>query len=261
MKVSIIMPAYNEEKRIGDTLRAYSDYFSIVKKKDGLDYEILVVVNNTTDKTEEIIRNISKSDKRISYITRVKGGKGYAIIEGFREALNGKNDLIGFVDADLATPPEAFHALVRNIGNHGGAIASRWMGGSIIRTKQTLRRRVMSIGFNALVRSILLMPYKDTQCGAKLFRKEVIDSIIGEIGITNWAFDVDLIYKTRKKGFRLKEIPTIWEDKKDSKLNITRVPFEMFFGLLRVRLLNSPFKGIIRFYNNLPDWLKVHHKI
>ncbi|MDP1695954.1 MAG: glycosyltransferase [archaeon] len=259
MKVSIIMPAYNEEKRIESTLKAYSTYFKNNLKKEGLDYEILVAINNTTDRTEEIVKKISKSDKKIIYISLIKGGKGYAIIEGFKDALKRNNDLIGFVDADMATPPEAYHALIKGIKEHGGAIASRWTKGSVIKAKQTLRRRIMSTGFNALVRSMFLMPYRDTQCGAKLFKKEVIQAIVNEIGITDWAFDIDLIYKIRKKEFRIKEIPTIWYDKRDSKLNLNRVPFQMFAGISRIRLINSPFNFIVGAYDKLPESIKIHH--
>lgn len=260
MKVSIIMPAYNEEKRIGETLNKYSIYFNSLKNRNILNYEILVVINGTTDKTEEVVKLIKKKNNTIRYLNLEKGDKGYAVIEGFKNALKRNNELIGFVDTDMATSPESFYRLIKEIEGYDCAIASRWVKGSIIKTKQTSLRRIMSISFNFLVRSLFLMPYKDTQCGAKLFRRKIIESIINEIGITRWAFDVDLIYRIRKKGFRIKEAPTIWEDKKNSKLNISKVPFEMFAGIVRLRLINSPFKFIVRVYDKLPESIKIHHR-
>ena len=90
MKISIIIPAYNEEKRIGNTLQVYSAYFESIRKLKSLDYEILVSINNTTDKTLEIVKKFQKKDKRIIYLNLPKGGKGYAIIEGFKDALGEK---------------------------------------------------------------------------------------------------------------------------------------------------------------------------
>lgn len=260
MKISIIMPAYNEEKRIGDTLNTYSKYFEGIRKSKFLDYEILVVINNTKDRTINIVESFKKKNKRVAYLNLKKGGKGYAIVEGFKDSLKRENDLIGFVDADMATPPEAFYKLVENVKGYDGAIASRWVKGSVIKVKQTLLRRFMSIGFNFLVRSMFLMHYRDTQCGAKIFKREIIKFIINKIGITKWAFDVNLLYEIRKNGFKLVEVKTIWEDKKDSKLNVTKVPFEMFSGIARLRLINSPFNFVVRFYDLLPEVLKLYHR-
>lgn len=257
MKVSIVIPAYNEEKRIGETLQTYSKYFENLRKNNKLDYELLIAINNTSDKTLDIVKKHKKSNKRISYINLPGSGKGYAIAEGFKDALKRNNNFIGFVDADMATPPEAFNMLINEINNYDGVIASRWISGSVIKTKQTIVRRIMSLCFNFLVRSFFMMPYRDTQCGAKLFKREAVKAIIGEIGLTRWAFDVDLLYRERKKGFVIKEIPTIWEDKKNSHLSIIRAPLEMFLGITRLRLINSPFKFIVSAYDKLPEYLKI----
>ena len=107
MKICIVIPAYNEEKRIGKTLEEYGAFFTNLKNKD-FQYQILVVINNTKDKTEEVVKNISKKYKEINYLNLKPGGKGFAIIEGFKWAIKKDFDLIGFVDADIATGPEAF---------------------------------------------------------------------------------------------------------------------------------------------------------
>ncbi len=255
MNLAIIMPAYNEEKRIGRTLEEYGKFL----KEKKIKFNIIVIINNTKDRTEDIVRKYKKKYKEIVYLNFKQGGKGFAIVEGFKEALKQDFDLIGFVDADMATPPEAFYTLIEKIKDYDGIIASRWIRGSIIKTEQTLLRKITSKGFNFIVKSFLMMPYSDTQCGAKLFKREAIQGVIKDIGVTRWGFDVDLLYKLRKKGFRIIEAPTIWEDKKDSKLNLKKAPFQMFSSVLRLRLVHSPFNFIVRLYDRLPEKIKIHN--
>jgi len=258
MKVAIVMPAYNEEARIGKTLEAYEKFFR-KKKKEKLYAEVVVVINNTTDRTEEIVKRAGKKNKQIRYLNFKQGGKGFAIVEGFKDALSRDFDLIGFVDADLATPPEAFYDLIKKINGNDGIIGSRWLKESKVKTKQGILRIITSRGFNLLVRSILFLPYKDTQCGAKLFKRKVLESIIDEIGVSKWAFDIDLLLRIRKKGFKIIEIPTIWEDKRGSKLSLAIVPLQMFSAIIRLRLLFSPLKFVVKIYDKLPEKIKVHN--
>lgn len=258
MQLSIIMPAYNEEKRIGITLGAYSKHFEALRKKNILDYEILVVINNTKDRTEEIVKRAQKSNKRIKYLNLRRGGKGYAITEGFKDALKRKNDLIGFVDADMATPPEAFFYLVKNRGNSDGAIASRYVKGSEIHPKVTLRRLVVARGFNFMIRAILFLPYKDTQCGAKIFKRRVIEKILPKLTFSRWAFDVDVLYACKKFGFKIKELPTRWYDKEYSKLNLFQAMPGMALAIIRLRLLNSRYLNVfMRIYDKVLNRLRL----
>ena len=243
--VSIVIPAYNEEKRIEKTLNEYCTFFRELKKKKILNFEIIVVLNNCTDKTLEIVKKTKKRFKEIRFLDFEEGGKGFAIKEGFKDALKGENNLIGFVDADMATQPKAFSDLIRNSRKYDGVIASRWLKNSIIKTKQTILRRVMSRGFNFIVRISFFFKYRDTQCGAKIFKREVVEKIVNKLEITQWAFDINLLYLCKKNGFKIKEYPTIWEDKKDSKLDIAKVPVQMFSGVLRLRLIYSPFERIL----------------
>jgi len=249
--VSIVIPAYNEEKRIGLTLDAYSKHFEELRKNKQLDYEILVVINNTTDKTEEIIKSRKKKNSKIRYINLKKGGKGYATIEGFKDALKRKNTLIGFVDADLATRPESFNFLIKHIGNAGGAIASRYVKGAVVSPRNTLPRVLASRVYNILIRSLFFMPYRDTQCGAKLFSRSAVESVVNNIGMTKFAFDLELIHKIRLSGFKIKELPTVWSDKKYSTINFWQSGPIMAVAIVRLRILHSPFRRFIRIYDKL----------
>ena len=105
MKVSIVIPAYNEEKRIGNTLEKYIKFLRDKKVK----FEILIIINNTTDNTEKVVKNYMKRFPEIRYLNFQQGGKGFAVIEGFKDALKRDNDLIGFVDAD-----NAIHVVVQS---------------------------------------------------------------------------------------------------------------------------------------------------
>lgn len=254
------MPAYNEEKRIGLTLQTYSDYFEKVREKSKIDYEILIVINNTTDNTENIVKKFSAKNKRIKYINLKPGGKGYAVMQGFKHIFRSKTDFIGFVDADLATLPDSFYRLIEAMQKDSSldaAIASRSHPESLVLTSK--KRSIMSKGFNSVVRAILLIPYHDTQCGAKLFTKRAIKKILSLEDLPEWAFDVYLLYEIHKAGFKIKEVPTVWQDKAGSKINLIKVPFQMFSAVVRLRLINSPFNFIVKLYNKLPENLKIHN--
>lgn len=260
-KISIIIPAYNEEKRIGKTLESYKVFFKEKKRKKEIkDFEIIVVINNTTDNTEEIVKKYLKTNKELNYLNFKRGGKGFAVIEGFKKALKRNFELIGFVDADMATGPEDFYDLVKNIEDYDGIIASRYLKGAVVKPKQSMQRIIASRIFNLLIKTLFLIHYKDTQCGAKLFKRKTIEAVIDDLIITKWAFDVDLLYQLKKKGFKIKEFPTIWSDKEYSKINFKKAGPKMVLAVIRLRLLNSPFKGIIKIYDKINDLLKSKKK-
>jgi len=250
MKLSIIIPAHNEENRIARTLEDYG-------KKYGKNAEIIVVLNGCKDNTIGIVKKLKKKYAQIRYLNFQQSGKGFAIIEGFKAA---KGDFIGFADADDATTALEFNRLIEEIDGFDGAIGSRWMKDSIIIPKQPLARIIAGRAFNLLNRMMFGLKFKDTQCGAKLFTKKVVNKIIPKLGITEWAFDADLLYEMKREGFKVKEVAIKWQDVGGSKLNILKTPLRMFLSLLRLRLIYSPFKFIIKLYDKaVPEWMKIHH--
>jgi glycosyltransferase involved in cell wall biosynthesis len=261
LSLSIVIPAYNEEKRIGATLKAYSKYFNNIKNKLAFPYEILVVINNTSDRTEEIVKSYSIKNKNIKYLNLVKGGKGYAIVQGFKYALKRNFSLISFVDADMSTSPQALYDLAINLKDYDGIIGNRWASTSVIAQKQSRMRQLASRVFNFLVKSLFFMNYQDTQCGAKIFKKQVIAKIVDKIYITQWAFDVNLLYLCKVNNFKIREYPTTWEDKGDSKVKVIKTSLKMLFGILRLRIINSPFSKIIKLYDAMPESIKINHRM
>lgn len=255
--VSIVIPAYNEEERIGRTLKTYFSYFLELKEKKLLDFEIIVVLNACKDNTLRVVKKFKRKELKI--LDFEQGGKGFAVTEGFKDALKRKSKLIGFVDADGATPPSAFYGLIRNLKNSRGIIANRWHKKSTITPKQPLFRQFISRGFNIIVRTLFLIPHEDTQCGAKLFKSELLEKIIPKLGASEWSFDVDLLFYSRREHAKIRSIPTEWHDQKGSKINLKTTPGRMFFSILRLRIYHSPFKLLLRFHSKLPKILRIGH--
>jgi len=240
MKLSIVIPAHNEEKRLPPMLEAYSAYFS---EKYGNEAELIVVPNFCDDRTAEVAREIAERYPLVEVLDDPgQVGKGGAVMLGAKAA---EGDLIGFVDADGATPPSAFDDLVEKISLDGCIIASRWMKESTMTPKQPLSRRIASRCFNWMVRVLFGLRLKDTQCGAKLFRREVIQPVMRNLGVTCWAFDVDMLFQAKRLSASIREVPTVWNDVAGSKIQIGRASVNMFVALVRLRMFYSPLRFMI----------------
>lgn len=255
MQLSIIVPAHNEEKRLPKMLDSYLPFFSMAY---GSDFEMLVVVNGSTDGTEGIVKKYAEKYRQLKCIVDPRQiGKGGAVMLGFAQA---GGTLIGFADADCSTPPEAFQDLVARIDQAGAIIASRWLRGAQVSPRQSWSRRMASRLFNTMVRLLFGLHFSDTQCGAKLMKREAVLQILPKLGITRWAFDVDLLFQLHRAGFQIIEVPSIWRDVSGSRLQFGRASLEMFAALVRLRLVYSPFKGIVDFYNrHLARYMGAEH--
>ncbi|MBI2040617.1 MAG: glycosyltransferase [DPANN group archaeon] len=252
--ISVVVPAYNEEGRIGGMLSEYCEYFSANFKE----FEFIVVINGK-DKTLDIVAEFAKKFPQIKYnYSEKRSGKGGAIIKGFKQS---SGSFVGYVDADSSTKPKAFHDLINSLEKYDGAIASRKLPGSAIINKEPFLQRFGSFGFSALLKFIFLFPFKDTQCGAKIFHRNVILAVLPELGVTEFAFDVDLLLRVWKKGFRIKEVPTTWEYKAGSTFDFSKwfwrlIP-NMFMSLMRLRLLYSPLNGFVKFWDKHIKKIKI----
>lgn len=213
MKLSIIIPAYNEEHRILPTLM---DYYTFFKNKFQDDFEIIIIPNNCKDNTLGIVQEFAKNKKQIR-IFNIEGysGKGGAVMKGFELA---KGDYIGFTDADNSINPKNFYKLYENKQNYAGIIASRKIKGAVIFPSRRLSQDLSSFLFNSFVRILFKMNYYDTQCGAKLFKKDVAKFLIKNYSEPGWAFDVDLLYLCEKNKLSVYECPINWKDSTGSKL-------------------------------------------
>ena len=247
----LLVPAYNEELRIGPVLRDYATYFS--KHYQGK-FQIIVVLNGCTDNTMGVVRSVAADHPAISALDFPEPiGKGGALIEGLK--LAPLADLIGYVDADGATAPAAFHALVRRIPEADCVIGSRWLPGAVLHQAQTTNRQFASRMFHRIVQLLFGMNIRDTQCGAKVMRRNAVERIHSSLRIADMAFDINLLYALKRAGFKILEVPTEWTDKVGSKVVLGRTSLTMLLSVIRVWLIYSPFYRFLGPLRPLERWI------
>ena len=250
----LLIPAYNEERRIEPVLRDYAQFFG--KNYSGK-FQLVVVLNGCTDNTLGVVHRVAAEFPAVLRALEFKEpiGKGGALIEGLKLASFG--DLIGYVDADGATGPPAFLDLARHIGNADCVIGSRWLPDSVLLQQQTRLRRFVSRGFHSIVELLFWLHVKDTQCPCKLMRCEAVEKIHSTLCIADLAFDVNLLVSLKRAGFRIIEVPIEWADKVGSKVTSTlfRSSLTMFLSVLRIRLIYSPFYKWLRPLRPLEGWV------
>jgi glycosyltransferase involved in cell wall biosynthesis len=233
----LLIPAYNEERRIEPVLRDYARYFQ--EKYHGK-FQLVVVLNGCRDNTLGVVRRVGADYPFITALEFAAPiGKGGALIEGFK--LAPLADFIGYVDADGATPPAAFHALVKRLGEADCVIASRWLPGAVLHVEQTSKRQFASRCFHLIVEMLFRMHIKDTQCGAKVMTRQAVEKVHANLRIADMAFDINLLYSLKRAGCRILEVPTEWTDKIGSTVTLFRTSLTMFLSALRIRLIYWPF--------------------
>src|SRR5881296_3334856 len=251
----LLIPAYNEEKRIEPTLRDYGQFFRAHYQGE---FHIVVVLNGCHDDTLGVVTRVAKDYPEISALNFPEPiGKGGALIEGLK--LAPKADRIGYVDADGATGPKAFFELVRLSAQADCVIGSRWLPGAVLHQSQPWARRFFSRVFHAIVRALFWrnLDFADTQCPAKVMRRVAIERIHSALRIADLAFDVNLLYALKRDGFRVLEVPTEWTDKLGSKVtqSLLRSSLVMFLSVVRLRLIYTPLYHWLRPLRPLETWI------
>ena len=232
----LLIPAYNEERRIEPMLRDYAQYFG--RNYSGK-FQIVVVLNGCTDNTLGVVEKAAAEFPAVRALEfKEPIGKGGALIEGLK--LAARADLIGYTDADGATPPHAFLDLVRHMENADCVVGSRWLPDSVIHQSQTGSRRFASRVFHSIVQLLFHLNIHDTQCGAKVMKREVIEKIHPNLRIADMAFDINLLVAVKHAGYRIREIPTEWTDQAGSKVVLARSSLTMLLSAFRVRLIYWP---------------------
>lgn len=230
--ISIVIAAYNEEKRIRKSLFDVYKYFEGKK----IDYEIIVVNDGSLDKTGEILFETSAKIPTLKNIGYEENrGKGFASRKG---VLSSKGNLVLISDADLSTPIEEIEILLPFIKSksYDIAIGSRALPLSKIIRKQPWWRQGMGKIFNKLVKILVLGGINDTQCGFKLFEGKVARELFGELKTERFAFDVEILARAKKKSYRIVEVPVRWINSKQSKVNPVFDSLIMIKDLVKIRL-------------------------
>jgi glycosyltransferase involved in cell wall biosynthesis len=230
--LSIVIPAWNEEDRLRRTLERYLPQL----ESRGTPFEIVVVSDGHHDRTAEVARAYAARGVRVLEFSR-KLGKGGAVLAGLKET---RYDNVGYLDADGPVPPSEILEMDEALGHTDGVVASRWLHASRVLRPEPRFNRVAGRIWNILVRSLLFMPLRDTQCGAKFFRRSVVLPALRAVALTNRAFDVDLLYHLRKSGHAIQEVPVTWAHDEDTRMPIGRAIPVMLISLVAMRVMNTP---------------------
>lgn len=226
--LSIIIPAYNEENRLPNSLEQVFRFL----EKQSYTAEVIVVENGSTDKTLEVASNFAKKHKNLRVFHSEQRGKGSAVLRGVRES---QGEYVFICDADLSMPIEEITKfLPPALTDFDIAIGSREAPGSV-RYNEPYYRHLTGRVFNTLIRLMVLPGLQDTQCGFKCMRAVVAHDIFRLQTITGWAFDVELLFIAHRRGYRIVEIPINWNFNADSKVRVLRDAWRMFVDLLIIR--------------------------
>jgi dolichyl-phosphate beta-glucosyltransferase len=226
--LSLVIPAYNEESRIGETLHALIAFLS----RQPWDWEIRVVDDGSEDSTARIVEEVSATSDRVLLQREVHRGKGGAVRAGLLAATMPFRFIC---DADLSMPLEELTKfLPPRLENADVAIGSR-EGHGARRIGEPLLRHLAGRAFNYAVQHLMVQGIEDTQCGFKMFSARAVESIFPLVGTDGWAFDVEVLYIARQQGLRIVEVPIEWHYRRESRLSLVRDGAAMLGDLLRIR--------------------------
>jgi glycosyltransferase involved in cell wall biosynthesis len=227
--LSIIIPSYNEELRLPPSLGLIADYIG----KSGRDTEVLVVDDGSTDQTAAVAETFRAQIPRLRVVPNKENrGKGYSVRHGMTEA---RGDIVLFTDADLSAPIEEADKLIAAMETYDVAIGSRAMDRNLIAVHESGFREFAGIIFNKIVRAVLWLPFVDTQCGFKAFRRERCKIIFEQQRIERFGFDPELLYLARHHGLKSVEIPVRWAHSPATKVNMLRDSVQMFLDVFTIR--------------------------
>jgi glycosyltransferase involved in cell wall biosynthesis len=228
-QLSIIVPSFNEELRLPATLERIAEYIAAGARST----EVLLVDDGSTDRTAEVAASFAG---RIASLRVLKNGenrgKGYSVRHGMSEA---KGEYVLFTDADLSAPIEEADKLLPALQQYDVAIGSRAMNRKLIEVHESAFREFAGIVFNRIVRMVLWLPFVDTQCGFKAFRRERCRIIFEQQRIERFGFDPELLYLARHHGLKATEIPVRWSHSPATKVNMMRDSIQMFVDVFTIR--------------------------
>ncbi len=237
--LSLIVPAYNEGARLGESLRAIADYLH----EQPYTWEVLVVDDGSTDDTFAVADTAAARCPRIAVVANPHRGKAYAVRSGVARA---RGKIVGFTDADLATPIATLDRVIPLFAEGYDVVIGSREGRGAVRRDEPFYRHLMGRVFNALVQLLALPGIQDSQCGFKILRGPVARELFGALllyredepppaGPAVTAFDVELLYLARRRGYRIAAVPVVWQYVADSKVDSVRDSIRNFRDVVRVR--------------------------
>jgi len=259
--LSIVLPAYNEEDRLGPAL---DELFGYLRRRgpgrDGrpgsqrlpVSIQVLVVDDGSTDGTADLVRARPEAiSGELELLTVPHGGKGAAVQAGMVAATG---DVVLFTDADMATPPDEIPLLVEALETADAAYGSRIQpDGSDMRASQPAWRRVLGKSFHALASLWVVGPVQDTQCGFKGFHRDVARDVFARQKVTSIVFDVEVIFLVRRRGYTSVVVPIRWADRRGSRMHPgLRLAIQVAWDLFRIPLLHRDVKRVVRGASDQP---------
>ena len=237
--LSIIIPAYNEEKRLPGSLDEIVAWMQTVP----YEVEVLVVENGSSDRTTEIAESYAQDHENIRVLHSAKG-KGAAVREGM---MQGRGEYLFICDSDLSMPiSEVEKFLPPQLHGYDVAIGSREAPGAM-RYNEPEYRHIMGRVFNFIVRVLAIPGFHDTQCGFKMFKRDIAHNVFPRQTITGWTFDVEALFLALKEDARVAEVPINWYFDPDSRVDPLNDTWQMFWDVVRIRL--NDHRGV---YNHRP---------
>jgi glycosyltransferase involved in cell wall biosynthesis len=227
--LSIVIPAFNEELRLPTSLERIAEYI----RNSGRDTEVIVVDDGSRDRTAAVAESFRDRIPQLRVVPNGRNrGKGFSVRHGMLEA---RGELVLFSDADLSAPIEEADKLIAALETCDVAIGSRALDRSLIAIHESLFREFAGIIFNKIVRFVLRLPFVDTQCGFKAFRRERCRIIFDQQRIERFGFDPELLYLARHHGLNAVEIPVRWAHSPATKVNMLRDSVQMFLDIFVIR--------------------------
>jgi glycosyltransferase involved in cell wall biosynthesis len=228
-KLSIVIPSFNEEKRLPATLESVASYV----RASGRETEVIVVDDGSTDATAKVAESFRSKIEDLRVISNGQNrGKGYSVRRGSMES---RGEIVLFTDADLSAPIEEADKLLAKMDEYDVAIGSRAVNRKLIEVHESRFRELAGIIFNRIVRVILRLPFVDTQCGFKAFRREKCEIIFEQQTIERFGFDPELLYLARHHGLRTAEVAVRWAHSPATKVNMLRDSVQMFLDVVIIR--------------------------
>ena len=230
--LSIVIPAYNEEKRLGATLERTLAYFAA---RPAWRVDVLVVDDGSSDGTAALVADWQERSPCVRLLSHEENhGKGWAVRTGMLAA---EGDHVLFMDADGSTDVREIERLAAALADGADiAIGSRDVTGSEIRQHQPWLRETMGKAFSFIARVIAVPDVEDTTCGFKLFRRETVAPLFGRQIVRGWAFDVEILFLAVRMGYNVAEVPVGWTDSPDTRVNLAGVVLPTLRDLVRTRI-------------------------
>jgi len=229
--VDVVVPVYNEERDLPKSVPTLRDFLS--GPDFPYEWRIVIADNASTDNTPTVSKELAAANPgKVDYVRIERKGRGFALKQTW---LGSPVDVVSYMDVDLSTGLDAFPALIGAVaeGGYDLAVGSRLAPRSRIR--RSLKRRVLTRGYNTLIKGLFLTRFSDAQCGFKAISREAAQQIVPLIEDNNWFFDTELLILGEKLGYRVKDVPVEWVEDPDTRVKIGATVMEDVRGLLRLR--------------------------